>query len=246
MTESIWYFQYHTLDEDSVPQLLPQHLPYSLPLVWCQRVPLVRRSIVLNPVLKHWQSIMLFLSSLKGEKEQSIEKLTASVKEWRLLIILFWTMWVATLCLKLTFILLLDYKKIHDSSKWNISDSLYPSLEIIRMFCCSSLWWLILAYLSSSEESGRTRSAVLSSLNKQSLYKGTKPKMLMAYREFLERTESLAFTPSHSSSFLQVEDVLFRSFLSQLYDMNDVSYLPSPRVQNEYANKWCTVPDLKW
>src|SRR5574344_1822303 len=58
-----------------------------------------------------------FLSSLKGEKEQSIEKLTASVKEWRVLDDSVLNYVSRDTLPKAHSYPLLDYKKIHDSIK---------------------------------------------------------------------------------------------------------------------------------
>jgi len=165
-----------------------------------------------------------FLSSLKGEKEQSIEKLTASVKEWRVLDDSVLNYVSRDTLPKAHSYPLLDYKKIHDSIKveyLRLAISKPRNYKDVLLFKSLVIDSCIFVKVKRAAEPALP---FFSSLNKQSLYKGTKPKMLMAYREFLERTETAGIhTKSQFLSFLQVEDVLFRSFLSQLYDMNDVS-----------------------
>ena len=168
-----------------------------------------------------------FLSSLKEEKEQSIEKFTSSVKDWRVLDDSVLNYVRCDTLPKVHFYPIQDYKKIHDSIKveyLRLAVSKPRNYKDVLLFKSQVIDSCMFAKVKRAAE---TALPFFSSLNNQTLYKGTKPKMLMAYREFLEQTEKNGIhTKSQFLSFLQVEDVLFRSFLSQLYDMNDVSVSP--------------------
>lgn len=165
-----------------------------------------------------------YLSSLKGEKDYSIEKITSSLKEWRVIDDSVLNYVSKDTIRKAHFYPIQDYKKIHDSIQveyLRLASSKPRNYKDVVFFKSQVLDSCMFAKVRRGAE---PIMPFFSLLDKQSLYKGNKEKMLTAFREFLERTETNGIhTKAQFLSFLQVEDVLFRSFLNHLYDMNDVS-----------------------
>ncbi|SDB76866.1 hypothetical protein SAMN05192581_101430 [Bacteroides ovatus] len=165
-----------------------------------------------------------YLSELKSKKGASIKELTTSIKQWREIDDFVFSFVSKDTIRKAHVYPTSEYKVIHDSIR----------SEFIRLTSASKRTYKDIVSLKISvsafaddkkvQEAATAAHSFFSSLDTMSLYKGGKDKMIRGYKEFLDKTQINGIhSKTQFLSYLQVEDILFRSFLCNLSEMNNVS-----------------------
>lgn len=166
----------------------------------------------------------VFLSRMKSDKDLSMEHLADKISKWR------------TLEDSVSACLMRDtIKKAHSfpmEEFSNVHDSIRDEFMRIATAKRRTFKDVLLLKMKASPYKGKKETDSLSlvaskffeSMDTIPLYKGDKTRILTTYHFFLEKVKKEGIAnQSQFLAFLKTEDRLFRTFLSHLYEMSDVS-----------------------
>ena len=165
-----------------------------------------------------------FLSSMKSNQDLSMEHLADKISKWRILED------SVSACLMRDTI-----KKAHSfpmEEFSNVHDSIRDEFMRIATAKRRTFKDVLLLKMNASPYKGKKETDSLSlvaskffeSMDTIPLYKGDKTRILTTYHFFLEKVKKEGIAnQSQFLAFLKTEDRLFRTFLSHLYEMSDVS-----------------------
>lgn len=166
----------------------------------------------------------VFLSRMKSDKDLSMEHLADKMSKWR------------TLEDSVSACLIRDtIKKAHSfpmEEFSNVHDSIRDEFMRIATAKRRTFKDVLLLKMNASPYKGKKDTDSLSlvaskffeSMDTIPLYKGDKTRILTTYHFFLEKVKKEGIAnKSQFLAFLKTEDRLFRTFLSHLYEMSDVS-----------------------
>lgn len=165
-----------------------------------------------------------FLSKMKSDKDLSMEHLANKISKWR------------TLEDSVSACLMRDtIKKAHSfpmEEISNVHDSIRDEFMRIATAKRRTFKDVLLLKMNASPYKSKKETDSLSlvaskffeSMDTIPLYKGDKTRILTTYHFFLEKVKKEGIAnQSQFLAFLKTEDRLFRTFLSHLYEMSDVS-----------------------
>lgn len=166
----------------------------------------------------------VFLSRMKSDKDLSMEHLANKISKWR------------TLEDSVSACLMRDtIKKAHSfpmEEFSNVHDSIRDEFMRIATAKRRTFKDVLLLKMNASPYKSKKETDSLSlvaskffeSMDTITLYKGDKTRILTTYHFFLEKVKKEGIAnQSQFLAFLKTEDRLFRTFLSHLYEMSDVS-----------------------
>ena len=166
----------------------------------------------------------VFLSRMKSDKDLSIEHLADKISKWHILED------SVSACLMRDTI-----KKAHSfpmEEFSNVHDSIHDEFMRIATAKRRTFKDVLLLKMNASPYKGKKETDSLSlvaskffeSMDTIPLYKGDKTRILTTYHFFLEKVKNEGIAnQSQFFAFLKTEDRLFRTFLSHLHEMSDVS-----------------------
>lgn len=165
-----------------------------------------------------------FLSSLRKEDQFTSKSLIASILQWRELSDSVFSCICRETNSELHNFPLVTYERVHDSIRTEyyrlVSSKRYTYSDVI------SLKQRFSVYSTDAIVKKVMAEAIpfFDSLDEQPIYDEDREKIMIAYREFLAETlEKGIHNQQQLLTYIMAEDRFFRSFLSHLYEMSDIS-----------------------
>lgn len=174
-----------------------------------------------SEAIKRYQD---FLFSLRKENQFTPQTLITSILQWRELSDSVFSCICRETNSELHNFPLVTYERVHDSIRTEyyrlVSSKQYTYRDVVSLKQCLSVYSTDAIIKKVMAEA----TPFFHSLDGQPIYKGNKETTMTTYREFLAKTlDKGIHNQQQLLAYIMAEDRFFRSFLSHLYEMSDIS-----------------------
>lgn len=165
-----------------------------------------------------------FLSSMKSNQDLSMEHLADKISKWRILEDSVSACLMRDTIKKAHSFPMEDFSNVHDSIRDEFMRIVTAKRRTFKDVLLLKMKATPYKGMKETDSLSIVASRFFESLDSLPEYKGDKTRILTTYHFFLEKVKKEGIAnQSQFLAFLKTEDRLFRTFLSHLYEMSDVS-----------------------
>ena len=196
----------------------------------------------------------VLLSSMKSNQDLSMEHLADKISKWRILEDSVSACLMRDTIKKAHSFPMEDFSNVHDSIRDEFMRIATAKRRTFKDVLLLKMKATPYKGMKETDSLSIVASRFFESLDSLPEYKGDKTRILTTYHFFLEKVKKEGITnQSQFLAFLKTEDRLFRTFLSHLHEMSDVSvstrdavvYMAARTSRRIIANAQTCIADIK-